>query len=124
MSGGTEDTPNPAEIPADETLEMTADYDHEKTPTGKTVGTCWRCWVIKPVTIVAPAPGSSHEAMRYQTCVEARNGRWAFCGVRMVLRLGEFEIYVGPERRVVTTLPPLVERRGVRVPPRDDGDQR
>jgi len=119
----TEKTPDPMTIPRDRDVEMTAEFDAEQTPTRATVGTCWRCWAIQPVTIVAPPPASAHEAARYTTCVEGRGGAWAFCGVRMVMRLGEHELYVGPDRRVMRpAIPPLVERR--RVPPRDDGDQR
>lgn len=103
------------------TVEMTADFDREQTPAGRTVGTCWRCWVIKPVVIVSPPPGSYHEALRFTTCIESRDGRWSFCGVRLVLRLGEFEIYLGPDRRVAKLLAPLEERRRPPpLPPRDD----
>jgi hypothetical protein len=47
---------------------------------------------------------------------------WAICGVKMILRLGTFEIYVGPERRVLNVAPKHGERRA--IPPRDDGDKR
>lgn len=121
----TEKTPEPVAIPRDRDIEMMADFDGEQTPTSRAIGTCWRCWLVKPVTIVSPAPGSSHEAMRFMTCIESRDGRWAFCALRMVLRLAEFELYVGPDRRVAKLLPPLGERRGrPPAPPRNDGDPR
>ena len=123
MTSSRTPPPSVADIPAGKTVEMTADFDRERTPTGQTVGTCWRCWLIKPVVIVSPPPSSSHEALRFTTCIESRDVRWAFCGVRLVLRLGDFEIYLGPDRRVIK-LAPLVERRGVSAPPREDGDKR
>lgn len=96
--------------------------DAEVTPTKlATGGTCWRCWAIVPVQIVAPPPGSSHEALRISTCVESKGGLWAWCAVNMVIRHGRFELYVGPNRRVAR-LPTPRERR--RFPPRPDGDDR
>lgn len=109
------------EIPRDVELEGT--FDAEQTPTKlDDPGSCWKCWRIMPVQIVAPHPGSSHEALRYQTCIASAGGGWAICAVTMVLRLGTFELYIGPDRRVTRLPPPSGERR--RFAPRDDGDER
>lgn len=106
--------------------EYVLEYDdvHElpfdgETPTKlEDPGACWRCWKLMPVQIVAPAPGSVHEALRFHTCIASAGGGWAVCAVNMVLRLGEFELYIGPNRRVSKLPPPGGERR--RFPPRKD----
>jgi len=94
-------------------------FSEEQTPTKlEEPGACWRCWRIMPVQIVAPAPGSVHEALRYHTCIASAGGGWSVCAVHMVLRLGEWELYFGPERRAAKLPPPHGERR--RFPPRKD----
>ncbi len=114
------------ELPPD--VELEAEFgDGEITPVsggsyGRPSGTCWKCWRIEPVVIVSPPPASSHEAARLTTCIESRDGRWAMCAVRMILRLGTFEIYVGPERRVMNMVPKHGERRA--IPPREDGESK
>jgi len=98
-------------------------FSEEHTPTKlDEPGTCWRCLAIMPVQIVAPYPGSSHEALRFHTCIASAGGGWAWCAVHMALRLGQFEIYLGPNRRAAILPPPHGERR--RFPPRKDGDDR
>lgn len=111
--------------PIDKTIEIVAPFDDQQTPRSGRVGVCWRCKMIVPVTIIAPPPGSHHEAMhildvhrealQIPTCVASRGGGWALCAVRFILRLGGFELYFGPERRVATKLPPL-ERRALPPP--------
>ncbi len=94
-------------------------FSEERTPTKlDEPGACWRCWRIMPVQIVAPYPGSSHEALRFHTCIASAGGGWAWCAVHMVLRLGQFELYLGPNRRTAILPPPHGERR--RFPPRKD----
>lgn len=92
-------------------------FSEEQTPTKlEEPGACWRCWRIMPVQIVAPYPGSSHEALRFHTCIASAGGGWAWCAVHMALRLGQFELYLGPDRRTKRLpLPDGVrERRSLR----------
>jgi hypothetical protein len=85
--------------------------DSEVTPTKlATGGTCWRCWAIVPVQIVAPYPPSRIEMLAIPTCVESKGGLWAWCASGMVIRLGNFEVYQGDNRRVAK-LPTPHERR-------------
>jgi hypothetical protein len=103
-------------------VEIEAPFDAEQTPTKlEEPGACWRCWRIMPVQIVSPPPGSSHEALRFHTCIASAGGGWAWCAATMVLRLGTFELYLGPNRRRERLPAPGTERR--RFPPRKDDDE-
>jgi hypothetical protein len=97
-------------------------FADEQTPTQlETPGACWLCWAIMPVQIVSPAPGSSHEAMRFHTCIASAGGFWSWCASKMVLRIGQHELYLGPERRIQRLPPPSAERRRFpKLTPRED----
>jgi len=98
-------------------VDMTADYDREQTPTAPP-GSCFRRCGVSAVTIVAPAPGSRYEAERLPTCIDG--GKWAWCGVGRYLRLGAFELYLGPDRRESPRIPFDLDRRRPTIPPRQD----
>ena len=89
----------------------------DKTPVGPP-GSCWRCERIDAVFIVAPAPASIHEAIRLPTCIATK--KWAYCAVKLIVRLGEFDLYVGPERRMSPRPVTADRRRLPPVPPRAD----
>lgn len=111
--------------PVDQMIEIDAPFDDQQTPRSGRNGKCWRCRMITPVTIVAPYPGSDHEALSLPSCVASRSGIWAWCAVTFFLRLGEFEIYFGPDQRVASQLPPL-ERRALPppIPPGAKGNRK
>lgn len=101
-------------------VEMTADFDREQTPVPR-AGTCFRAECsIDAVEIVAPAPGSVYEAKRLPTCISSKRGGWALCASTCFLRLGDFELYFGPDRREAQRIPFDVERRRPQLPPRQD----
>lgn len=107
------------EWPTDAELETP--FDAEQTPTKlEEPGACWRCWRIMPVQIVSPPPGSQHEALRFHTCIASAGGGWAWCAANIVLRLGTFEIYLGPDRRHMKLPPPTGQERRIFPPRKDD----
>jgi hypothetical protein len=112
-----------SDTPPIETIEMVAPFDDQQTPRSARVGKCWRCKMITPVTIVAPPPGSDHEALSLPSCVASRSGVWAWCAVTFFIRLGEFELYLGPEQRAISKLPPLERRAPPAIPPDAKGSR-
>lgn len=109
------------DIPADVTIE--ADFAMSEAPTPTDFGqrgSCWKCLRLIPVQIVAPPPGSSHEALRFTTCIVSAGRDWAVCAVQMVVRLGPFELYVGPNRRLAKLPPPGGTERRLVAPRKDD----
>lgn len=90
----------------------------EKTPT-QPPGSCFRRCGVGAVSIVAPQPGSSYEAKRLPTCIDG--GHWGWCAVGLFIRLGDHELYLGPDRRESPRIPYDVDRRRrPALPPRQD----
>jgi len=108
------------EAPPDAYLEMEFSQSEAPTPTDFGArGSCWKCLRLIPVQIVAPPPGSSHEALRFTTCIVSAAGDWRFCGVHQVIR-GVPELYIGPERRKAKLPPPGGTDRRLLHPRKDN----
>lgn len=127
----TDDKTERVDIPADVSLEVDFSPSEALTPVPKrTPAMCWKCEVTATfLNAAAPAPKCEREAREnFETCSVANDLSYAVCAAKLIVRLGAFEWYYGPERRVaVRVLPPLglPERRGAQpppIPPRKDGE--
>ncbi len=110
--------PDATDILPDDLLEQVVDQDAATPVPEPLVGACFGCTgKAQTITSAAPAPSCVREARAIDRCIVARDGAFALCAGKFLLRLRDFVFYFGVERRQSpeARLPDGVERRRTRI---------